>query len=233
MNPVTATLATTAGADVFLGNAVTDSADLGGTATQPADPVINLDGTAGDDAGGTITFTLYGPDDCSTVAYTSAPVDVSGDGTYDSPDPQFVPALPGEYHWVAVYSGNLPNTEGVTHNAECDDDDEDVVVNTVPSTLSSAQKWVPNDSVTGDGPCRQWRPGGQRRLRAVRQRDVQRCGHLHAVERGRVGEPRRRRCRRPTPRLSWSVDRSRGESTTTAPTWHSRTLPRRATRRRC
>ncbi|WP_245561800.1 hemagglutinin [Agromyces italicus] len=146
VNPVDATLATTAGADVLLGNAVTDSAELDGTASQPADPVINLDGTAGDPAGGTITFTLYGPDDCETVAFTSDPVDVSGDGDYDSPE--FTPTTPGEYHWVAVYSGNLPNTVGLTHNTGCTDVDEDVVVNTVPSTLSSAQKWVPNDSVT-------------------------------------------------------------------------------------
>lgn len=153
VNPVTATLATTAGADVLLGNAVTDSAALGGTATQPANPVINLTGTAGPAAGGTITFKLYGPDDCSTVAYTSPTVAVSGNGTYNSPAPQFVPTAPGEYHWVAIYSGNLPNTIGLTHNAGCTDDDEDVVVNTVPSTLSSAQRWVPNDSVTVSAPA--------------------------------------------------------------------------------
>ncbi|MCD2441729.1 hemagglutinin [Agromyces sp. SYSU K20354] len=148
VNPVTPTLATSAGADVFLGNAVTDSATLGGTATQPADPVINLTGTAGPAAGGTITFELYGPDDCTTLAYTSPTVAVSGNGTYNSPAPQFVPTAPGEYHWVAVYSGSPPNTNGTTHNAACTDVNEDVVVNTVPSSLTSAQRWVPNDSVT-------------------------------------------------------------------------------------
>ena len=44
-----------------VGSPVTDSAVLGGTATQPANPVINLTGTAGAAAGGTITFKLYGP----------------------------------------------------------------------------------------------------------------------------------------------------------------------------
>jgi hypothetical protein len=145
---VTPTLATTAGADVLLGNAVTDSATLGGTATQPADPVINLTGTGGAAAGGTITFKLYGPDDCTTLAYTSPTVAVSGTNTYNSPAPQFVPTAAGTYHWVAVYSGSSPNTNGTTHNAACTDNDEDVVVTTVPSSLSSAQKWVPNDSVT-------------------------------------------------------------------------------------
>jgi hypothetical protein len=148
VNPVTPTLATTAGADVLLGNAVTDSATLGGTATQPADPVINLTGTGGAAAGGTITFKLYGPDDCTTLAYTSPTVAVSGNNTYNSPAPQFVPTAAGTYHWVAVYSGSSPNTNGTTHNAACTDNDEDVVVTTVPSSLSSAQKWVPNDSVT-------------------------------------------------------------------------------------
>ena len=148
VNPVTPTLATTAGADVLLGNAVTDSATLSGAATQPANPVINLTNTPGPAAGGTITFKLYGPDDCTTLAYTSPTVAVSGNGTYNSPAPQFVPTAAGTYHWVAVYSGNLPNTNSTDHNTACTDANEDVVVNTVPSSLTSAQKWVPNDSVT-------------------------------------------------------------------------------------
>lgn len=150
VNPVTPTLATTAGADVLLGNAVTDSATLSGTATQPADPVINLTGTGGSAAGGTITFKLYGPsaDECGTLVYTSPTVAVSGNGTYNSPAPQFVPTAAGEYHWVAVYSGSSPNTNGTDHNTACTDADEDVVVTTVPSSLTSAQRWVPNDSVT-------------------------------------------------------------------------------------
>jgi hypothetical protein len=155
VNPVTPTLSTTAGQDVNLGSAVTDSAVLGGTATQPADPVINLTGTAGAAAGGTITFKLYGPSDteCGALVYTSAPVAVSGNNTYNTPAPQFVPTLAGDYHWVAEYSGNLPNTNSVTHNAACDDANEDVIVTSVPSSLTSAQSWVPNDSVTVSAPA--------------------------------------------------------------------------------
>jgi hypothetical protein len=150
VNPVTPTLSTAAGSDVFLGNAVTDSATLGGAATQPANPVINLTGTGGAAAGGTITFKLFGPSDsgCGTLVYTSGPVTVSGNATYNSPAPQFVPTEPGNYHWVAVYSGNLPNTNGITHNADCTDTNEDVTVNTVASTLETDQTWVPNDSAT-------------------------------------------------------------------------------------
>ncbi|HET7398187.1 MAG TPA: hemagglutinin [Intrasporangium sp.] len=159
VNPVTPDLATTGGPDVLLGNAVTDTAALTGTATQPASPVINLTGTGGAAAGGTITFKLYGPSDtaCGALVYTSGAVTVSGNGTYNSPAPQFVPTEAGTYHWVAVYSGSSPNTLGTTHNADCTDANEDVAVTTVPSSLTSAQKWVPNDSVTvsaaaGSGP---------------------------------------------------------------------------------
>ena len=81
---MTPTLATTAGADVTLGNPVTDSATLSGTATQPANPVINLTGTGGAAAGGTITFKLYGPSNCTQLlAFTSSHRSpVSGNGTY-------------------------------------------------------------------------------------------------------------------------------------------------------
>jgi hypothetical protein len=153
VNPVTPTLSTTAGADVSLGNPVTDSAALSGTATQPANPVINLTGTGGADAGGTITFKLYGPDNCTTLAYTSPTVAVSGDGTYNTPAPQFVPTAAGTYHWVAEYSGNLPNTNAKTHNAGCTDVNEDVDVTSVASSMTTAQTWVPNDSATISAPA--------------------------------------------------------------------------------
>ncbi len=149
VNPVNSSLATSAGPDVILGNTVSDSATLSGTATRPADPVINTTGAAGAPAGGTITFKLYGPsaDGCGTLVYTSPTVAVSGDGTYDTPNPQFEPQDIGEYHWVAVYSGS-PNTNGTDHNTACGDDNEAVNVEDVPSTLSTSQTWVPNDSAT-------------------------------------------------------------------------------------
>jgi hypothetical protein len=156
VNPVDPTLSTSAGADVNLGTSVTDSATLGATATQPANPIINLTGTAGSAAAGTITFKLYGPSDttpptCGALVYTSPTVAVSGNNTYNSPAPQFVPTTAGNYHWVAVYSG-YTNTNGITHNAACTDTSEDVTVTSVPSSLTSAQSWVPNDSVTVSAP---------------------------------------------------------------------------------
>jgi hypothetical protein len=148
VNPVTPTLPTTASAGVTLGSAVSDSAALTGTATQPANPVINLTGTAGPAAGGTITFKLYGPGNCTTVAYTSPGVTVSGNATYNTPAPQFVPTATGTYHWVAVYSGSLPNTTTATHNSACADPNENVTVTDVPSSMTTGQTWVPNDSAT-------------------------------------------------------------------------------------
>jgi hypothetical protein len=153
VNPVTPELSTSAGPDVNLGTAVTDTASLSGTATQPANPVINLTGTGGAAAGGTITFKLFGPSDsgCGNLVFTSSAVPVSGNGTYGPVS--FTPTLAGNYHWVAEYSGNLPNTNGKTHNAACTDTSEDVTVNTVPSSLTSAQTWVPSDSVRVTAPA--------------------------------------------------------------------------------
>jgi hypothetical protein len=152
VDPVTPSLSTTAGDDVNLGQPVTDTASLTGTARQPADPVINLTNTAGALAGGTITFELYGPSDtgCGPLVYTSDPVSVTGDGTYGgvSGGVSFTPTEPGNYHWKAVYSGNLPNTNGTSHNTACTDANEDVTATSVPSSLTSAQTWVPSDSVT-------------------------------------------------------------------------------------
>jgi hypothetical protein len=146
VNPVTPTLATTAGDDVNLGNPISDTATLTGTANQPGTPVINPT-TAGAKAGGTITFTAYGPDDCTTKAFTtSTPVTVNGDGTYGPVS--FTLTQPGTYHWVATYSGNSPNTNGTDHNTDCSDANEDVVVTSVPSSMTTAQSFIPNDSST-------------------------------------------------------------------------------------
>lgn len=145
VNPVTPTLSTTAGADVFLGNPVTDTATLTNLATKPASPVINTTGTGGAAAGGDVTFTLYGPNDCTTVAYTSSAVAISAAGTATA---SFTPTAAGTYHWAATYSGDPPNNNSTTHNADCSDSNETVVVNTVPSTLTTAQSWIPRDSAT-------------------------------------------------------------------------------------
>ncbi|MBO9520443.1 MAG: hypothetical protein J7518_02810 [Nocardioidaceae bacterium] len=149
VNATTPTLSTDAGADsVVLGSAISDSATLTGTVPQPTNPVINTNGATGSPAGGTITFRLYGPSNtgCGDLRFTSSAVPVTGDGTYQSPT--FTPGASGNYHWVATYSGSSPNTNGTDHNTACDDTAEDVTVTTVPSTMTTAQRWVPNDSAT-------------------------------------------------------------------------------------
>lgn len=134
--PVPTQISTVATTAVKIGDPIDDTATLAGAATQPGDPII--DGPAGAAANGTITFTAYGPhtdaDTCTTVAYTSV-VTVAGNGSYvasdgdadgdDTPgeaEDAFVPTQPGYYNWVAVYSGDPPNTDGVS--GECGDDNE-------------------------------------------------------------------------------------------------------------
>jgi hypothetical protein len=152
VTPVTPTLTTDAGDSVTLGQPITDTATLTGTANQPGTPVINPT-TAGGPADGTITFTLFGPSDTGCgpqVTDNGQPVtrtaSVSGDGTYGPVS--FTPTAPGEYHWVASYDGDLPNTNGATHNAACNDPNEDVTVTSVPSLLETDQQFLPNDSAT-------------------------------------------------------------------------------------
>jgi hypothetical protein len=145
VTPVTPTLATQAGAGpVTFGQPISDTATLSGTANRPGTPVINPT-TPGGPAGGTITFTAYGPNNCTTVAFTSAPVTVNGDGTYGPVS--FTPTAPGTYHWAAVYSGDPPNTLGTDHNLDCTDTSENVTV-TDTTAATSAQTWLPNDTGT-------------------------------------------------------------------------------------
>ena len=165
VTPVTPTLATTAGANVVLGNPISDTATLTGTANEPGTPAINPT-TAGGPARGSITFTALGPNDCTTVAFTSAAQAVSGDGTYGPVS--FTPTAVGTYHWVASYTGDSPNTNATTHNSGCNDAAEDVVVTSVKSSMTSAQSFIPNDSATVSAPAG-GALAGTRDVQAVRE----------------------------------------------------------------
>ncbi|REJ05000.1 hemagglutinin [Microbacterium bovistercoris] len=153
VKPVTPTLSTDASDDVFLGGEVFDSATLTGTATMPADPVINLTGAAGPKDNGGIVFTLYGPSDsaCGASVFTSPSVTVNGDGTYDSA--KFAPKPAGTYHWAAAYTPGSVNTKPATHNTDCTDVKENVVVKSVASSISTGQTWIPKDSATVSAPA--------------------------------------------------------------------------------
>jgi hypothetical protein len=156
--PVTPALVTQAGADVTLGNPITDSATLIGTAFKPGTngpnatyPSINATMTV--PANGTITFTLFGPGNCTAVPTGFSPIQVtvSGDrATHPGYTASFTPTQVGEFTWVATYSGDSPNTLGAGPTA-CPDANEAVVV-TGNAQSSTAQNWLPNDSatITGD-----------------------------------------------------------------------------------
>ncbi len=117
VNPVTPTLPTTAGPDVNLGNAVTDTADAernGHAAGRPGHQP-GRHGRRG--SGWNDQFKLLGPADCTTVATALVTnpqsVAVSGNGTYYGPAEQFTPTAPGTYHWSrGVHAADLPNNNG-------------------------------------------------------------------------------------------------------------------------
>ncbi|MCA1684242.1 MAG: Ig-like domain repeat protein, partial [Actinobacteria bacterium] len=115
--PVTPTLTTTASPGVVLGAQVTDTATLAG----------------GSSPTGSITFSLYGPDNptCSAPPVFVDTAPVAGNGTYTS-DP-FVPTAAGTYRWVAAYSGDANNNPVTT---ACADPAETVVVTSVPGPVT-------------------------------------------------------------------------------------------------
>jgi hypothetical protein len=135
VTPVDPTLTTNATASVTVGSPISDTAHLGGTANQPGTPVINPT-TAGGAAGGTITFTAYGPSDptCgNSPAFTSSAIPVSGNNDYGSGN--FTPTVAGTYKWIASYTGDSPNTNGKT--TACNDANETTVVNPGQPTITT------------------------------------------------------------------------------------------------
>jgi hypothetical protein len=108
--PVTPAFSTTASLSTGLGAPIHDVAHLSG----------------GVSPFGTITFSLFGPDDstCSNPPAFTTTSPVNGNGDYRSVD--FVPGREGTYRWVATYSGDAMNS-GVGPTA-CGESAETVVV---------------------------------------------------------------------------------------------------------
>jgi hypothetical protein len=143
-----------------LGNPITDNGFLVGTANQPGDDGPNatypsINATNGQPADGTITFTLFGPGDCTSTPIGFIPIVVTVSGDRAPPGPpaytaSFTPLQVGEFTWVATYTGNDPNTLGAGPTA-CPDANEAVVV-IGNAQSSTAQNWLPNDkaTITGD-----------------------------------------------------------------------------------
>ncbi|MGH9279595.1 MAG: hypothetical protein ACRD12_16030, partial [Acidimicrobiales bacterium] len=123
----TPTLTSQASSGVPLGGQVTDTATLAN----------------GNNPTGTITFTLYGPDDatCAGAAVFTNTKTVAGNGSVAS-DP-FTPTAVGTYRWVAAYSGDAGNN-AVT--SPCNAPNESVAVTSVtpgPSLTTQASRGVP------------------------------------------------------------------------------------------
>jgi hypothetical protein len=105
-----------------IGGSISDTATLSGISAN---------------AGGTITFNAYGPNDanCSgTAAFTSAAVPVSGPGNYSSG--AFTPTAVGQYRWTATYSGDASNQSAASPcNAA---NESSFVVKKVPAISTNA-----------------------------------------------------------------------------------------------
>jgi hypothetical protein len=103
------TISTQASPDVFLGGSISDTATLA-SGTAPT---------------GTITFTLFGPDNetCSGPPIFTSTKTVNGNGSYTSDS--FTPSSQGTYRFVAVYSGDANNNAAA---GACGDANESVEV---------------------------------------------------------------------------------------------------------
>ena len=166
VSPAAPDIETTATSPVTIGEPISDKATLSGATTN---------------AGGTITFKLYGPNDadCSgTVAYTNT-VNVSGNGEYDSGE--FTPTAVGTYRWTADYSGDDNNDPA---SSPCNAPNESSVVNAAPATIDTAQELFPQDSATISATAG-GTPTGTVRLRPLRteRHQLQRNPRLYGGER--------------------------------------------------
>jgi len=100
--------------------------------TSPASIQMNTTVTISDSAtltgafnpGGTMTFTLVGPNSCTTTALGPITVSVTG-ATTSTGNQTFSPTAAGTYYWVASYSGDANNNPAAVG---CGDPNEKVTV---------------------------------------------------------------------------------------------------------
>jgi hypothetical protein len=163
VQPSLSTQATTGPVD--FGQAISDKILLSGTAQSPGTNGIGPGGTINatnrQAANGSIKVTAFGPDSCSTVALAEVSITVSGDKNdvdtnfYGGPGSvtEFTPAAPGQYVYVASYTGDPAaspiNTLGVAATAcNSQPSNEKVLVRQIPTEITTTQKVYPNDSAT-------------------------------------------------------------------------------------
>jgi hypothetical protein len=157
VDPLQPTMVTTATrpTPVPFGQPITDTIALSGTANQEGTdgtaPETTINATRGLGANGTLSVTVFGPDSCSTVAHGPITLNVNGDGSYGGVGStlQFTPTAPGQYVFVASYSGDSPNTLGIAATACASQPDaEKVTVEQIPTDIKTRQSWFPNDTAT-------------------------------------------------------------------------------------
>lgn len=125
---------TSANGATLVGTASAEPVAIGGETSD----VATLAGLVGVSPSGSVTFSLFAPDDPSCVGMpvaVSAPAPVTGDGTYRSGP--FRVSTAGKHHWVATYSGDASNGPSTT---ACGVEGQDVMV-----------RWAPSISLTSDG----------------------------------------------------------------------------------
>ena len=122
-----AAVSTVASPTVELGGTIRDTATLTGGGIGAAAPT------------GTITFTLFGPNNatCAGAAIFTSTVPVNGNGTYISTS--FTPLAIGTYRWIANYSGDANNA--ATANI-CNAPNESVLVTAVAIPIPTLSEWA-------------------------------------------------------------------------------------------
>ncbi len=118
VNASAPSISTFASGSVPLGGALTDTAAVSGL--------------VGPDAGGTVEFRIYGPDDatCSSVPIFTSVRTMTVNGTVGTATSlAFTPTSPGTYRWRAFYSGDANNAQV---NGPCNAANENVVVSPPP-----------------------------------------------------------------------------------------------------
>ena len=159
VNPLQPTLSTQATiGPVDFGSTISDTVTLSGTAnkvgTDGVGPGGTINATRGGVATGDISLTAYGPDSCSTVAFTTTAttaIAASGDTTVGGAGTnfEFTPLAPGQYVFVASYAGDPVNTLGIAAGTCAGaPGSEKVTVRTIPTTITTAPSYFPQDSAT-------------------------------------------------------------------------------------
>ena len=121
VNQATPAIVTQASGPVTVGTPITDTATVSGRVLPQA--------------GGTVTFTLFGPDNatCTGAPIFNSVVALPTDSNTVTSGP-FTPTAPGSYRWIAAYSGDANNAP-VT--GACNDANELTVVNQATPTITT------------------------------------------------------------------------------------------------